>query len=125
MGSLDSKECIAKNVEFRSNEIKGAKFDLLATDQDHSYSVYWTLNVKVSDAKKSPVKYTEITIRDKGNAIVLQGKTDENGKLQTELPEYAVNGKEKNYSSPYTISVGDYEKKVELNKNMEIDCVIK
>ena len=125
MGSLDSKECIAKNVEFRSNYIKGAKFELQATDQDHSYSVSWTLTVKIADGKRSPVKNAEVTIRDKGNTIVLQAKADENGKLKTELPEYAVNGKEQNYSSPYTISVGGYEKKVELNKNMEITCVIK
>ncbi len=125
MGSLDSKDCIAKDVEFRSNDIKGAKFELQATDQDHSYSVYWTLTVKIADEKRSPVKNAEVTIRDKGNAIVLQAKTDESGKLQTELPEYAVNGKEKNYSSPYTISVNSCEKKVELDKNMEITCVIK
>jgi hypothetical protein len=55
MGSLDSKEYIAKNVEFRSNDIKGAKFELQATDQDHSYSVYWTLNVQIADAKGTPV----------------------------------------------------------------------
>jgi hypothetical protein len=50
---------------------------------------------------------------------------DENGKLQTELPEYAVNGEKKNYSSPYSISVDSYEKSVELNGNMEITCVLK
>ena len=125
MGSLDSKECIAKNVEFRSNDIKGAKFELQATDQDHSYSVYWTLIVQIADAKGTPVKNAEISIRDRGNAIVLRSKTDENGKLQTELPEYAVNGKERNYSSPYTISVDRFEKKVELSKNLEITWVIK
>ena len=111
MGSLDSKEYIAKNVEFRSNDIKGAKFELQATDQDHSYSVYWTLNVQIADAKGTPVKNAEISIRDRGNAIVLRSKTDENGKLQTELPEYAVNGKERNYSSPYTISVDVLKRK--------------
>ncbi len=125
MGSLTSEECIAKNVEFRSNDIKGAKFELEVTDQDHSYTVYWTLTVNIADENRRPVKNAGIIIRDRSNAIVLQEKTDEHGKLQTELPEYAVNGKEKNYSSPYTISVGSFEKKVELNKNTEIDCVIK
>ncbi|MEP7107568.1 MAG: hypothetical protein ABI760_06285 [Ferruginibacter sp.] len=125
MGSKESEECVAKNIEFRSNDIRGAKFDIEATDQDHSYSVYWTLNVKVIDGKRRPVKNAEVIIHDKSNAVVLQTKTDENGKLLKELPEYAVNGKEKNYSSPYTISVAGFEKKVELKKNMEITCIVK
>jgi hypothetical protein len=124
MGWQECKECFAKNIEFRSNEIRGTKFDVEATDQDHSYSVYWTLRIKITDAKGKPVKNVGITILDKSNAVVLQTKADEYGKLQTELPEYAVNGKERNFSSPYTISVSSCEKKVELNKNMEITCTV-
>ena len=125
MGWKGREDCIAKNVEFRSNDIRGAKFEVAATDQDHSYTVYWTLHVKVIDAKRDPVKNAEVNIRDKNNTVVLQTKTDENGKLQTELQEYAVDGKEKKYLSPYTISLSGCEKKVELNKNMEISCVVK
>ena len=43
MGWKEREDCIAKNVEFRSNDIRGANFDMDATEQDHSYSVYWTL----------------------------------------------------------------------------------
>ena len=125
MGSQECEGCIAKNVEFRSNDIRGSNFDVQATEQNHSYSVYWTLHVKVTDAKSNPVKNAEVTIHDKNNAVVLQTKTDEYGKLQTELPEYVVNGKEKNNSSPYTVSVAGCEKKVELNKNREITCIVK
>ncbi len=125
MGWQECEECLAKNVEFRSNDIRGAEFDVQVTDQDHSYSVYWTLNVKVTDARGKPVKNAEVTIRDKSNVVVLKTKTDENGKLQTELQEYAVDGKEKKFLSPYTVLVGGCEKKVELNKNMEITCIVK
>jgi hypothetical protein len=64
----------AKNIEFRSNDIRGAKFEVMATDQNHSYSVYWTLNVKVVDAEKKPVKNAEIIIRDNNNAVVVQSQ---------------------------------------------------
>lgn len=125
MGWEGREDCIAKNVEFRSNDIKGAKFDIQATDQDHSYSVYWTLHLKVIDAMKNLVKNADVTIRDKTNAVILQTKTDEDGRLETELPEYTVDGKEKKFSSPYIISLAGCEKKVELNKNMEIACSVK
>lgn len=125
MGWQECEECIAKNVEFRSNEIKGSKFDIEATDQDHTYSVYWTLSIKVADEKGKPGKNADITILDKNNVIVLQTKTDEYGKLQTELQEYAVTGKEKKFLSPYTVSAGGCKQKVELNKNIEITCTLK
>jgi len=125
MGWQEREDCVAKNVEFRSNDIRGADFGIEATDQDHSYSVYWTLHLKVTDAKGSPQKNAQVIILDKANVVALQTKTDENGKLQTELLEYAVDGKEKKFLSPYTISMAGCEKKVELNKNMEVTCVIK
>ncbi|MBL7762665.1 MAG: carboxypeptidase regulatory-like domain-containing protein, partial [Chitinophagaceae bacterium] len=116
----DCTECIAKNIEFRSNNIENAKFEVDASDQDHSYSVYWTLTIKVTDTNRNVVKNADITIRDKNNNVVLQTITDENGHLQTELREYEVNGKEKKFSSPYIITTGSMEKKVELNRDTEI-----
>jgi hypothetical protein len=124
IGSQGCDECVAKNIEFRSNEIKGQEFDMAVTDQDHSYTVYWTLKVNVSGAKGEPLKNTEVIIVDKNNTAVLQTKTDELGKLKIELPEYSVNNKEKKISSPYIISVGNYKKEVVLNRNKEINCVI-
>lgn len=125
MGWQEREDCIAKNVEFRSNDIRGADFGIQRTDQEHSYSVYWTLSLNVTDAKGSPVKNAEVTIRDKNNAVTVQTKTDQNGKLQTELQEYSVDGKEKKILSPYTISLAGCEKKVQMNKNMEVTCTIK
>ncbi|HEY6976489.1 MAG TPA: hypothetical protein VH396_09365 [Chitinophagaceae bacterium] len=124
MGWKEREDCIAKNVEFRSNDIEGAKFELESTDQDHSYSVYWTLNIKAVDEKGKPLQDAEVTIFDKSNTVVTQTKTDEKGKLQTELEEYSVDGKEKKFISPYTVSIGNYKKIVELNKNTEITCTV-
>ena len=124
MGWSGCDECVAKNIQFRSNDLSGEKFDLQVTDQNHSYSVYWTLQVKVTDKKGTSVKNAEVTVRDKNGSVVLQTKTDEYGKLKTELPEYSVNGKEKNYSSPYTVSTSDCEKKITLDKNTSIKCTL-
>ncbi len=124
IGWSDSDESVAKNIEFRSNDLVGQKFDVQITDQDHSYTLYWTLNVQVTDAKGTPVKNTEVTVRDKNNAVVLITKTDEYGKMKTELPEYSANGKEKKYSAPYTVSAGGCEKKAALNKNTTITCTV-
>ena len=120
IGYTGCDDCIAKNIEFRSNATEGQKFEMCVTDQDHSYSVYWTLSITISDAKGTLNKNADVTILDKNNAVAIQTKVDNNGKISLELLEYAVNGKEKNVLSPYTIIVGDFKKTVELDCNKEI-----
>jgi hypothetical protein len=117
IGSMGCDDCVAKNIAFRSNETEGQKFSLDVTDQDHSYSVYWTLTLKVNDTKGSPLKNSEVTILDKSNAVVLKTKTDDSGKVIAELPEYAVDGRNRKVSSPYTIAAGEYKREIELNAN--------
>jgi len=113
----------AKDVEFNSNEIHGAVFGLQATAQDHSYSVIWTLQLKVVDQKGQPVKNADISIFDKDQTRVLQKKTDERGKVNSELIEYAVKGKLKTYASPYTVVVGESKKEVVLNGNKSMTLI--
>jgi hypothetical protein len=125
MGSLKSDEYVAQNVEFRSNEVEGGKFEIDATDQDHSYSVYWTLKVMVKDVNNIPVKNTEVSIHDKSGSVVLQTKTDSKGELTTELRQYLVTGKERNLASPYAIDVNGVKKEVELDSNKEITFTLK
>jgi hypothetical protein len=120
IGSLGCDECVAKNIEFRSNRIENQKFAVEVTNQDHSYSVYWTLIVKVNDSKGKPVRDKEVTILDNSNAVVLKARTDDSGQIKTELPEYAVDGKRKTVSSPYTVTADRAKKKVELISNTEI-----
>jgi hypothetical protein len=120
IGSLDRDELVARNIEFRSNEVVGGKFEIDATDQDHKYSVYWTLKVKVADAKGIPVTKTDLTINDKSGSLALQTQTDDKGEILIELPEYHVNGKEKRVLSPYVIAINGSKMEVELDGNKEL-----
>jgi hypothetical protein len=120
IGSKGCDDCVAKNIVFRSNIIEGQKFALDVTDQDHSYSVFWTLTLKVRDAKGLPLKNSEVTVLDKSNGVVLRSKTDDSGNFKTELPEYAVDGKTRKDSSPYTVVVGGNKKEIILDNNKEV-----
>jgi len=125
MGWEGRDDTWAKDVEFNSNEIRGADFGVQATEQDHSYSVTWTLQLKVTDQKGVPVKSADVTIFDKNQSKVYQEKTDELGSMKFELLEYAAKGKQKTYASPYTLVVGDVKKEVLLNKNNNITLILK
>jgi hypothetical protein len=67
-----------------------------------------------------PAKNTDVLIRDKNDVVILQAKTDESGKLNTELPQYKVDGKNIKVSSPYTIIAGTLKKEIDLDNNKEI-----
>lgn len=115
MGSLEQNICIAENVEFRSNEFQGIKFGIDATQQHHSYTVSWTLDLDTKD------KDAVIEITDKNGKVVINRRTV-NRKMSIELPEYSVNGNNKVYYSPYTVKVGTKKQKiVELNRNIFVE----
>jgi uncharacterized protein YfaS (alpha-2-macroglobulin family) len=100
--------------------VRGGKFEIEATDQDHSYSVFWTLRLVVQDSKGNPVGDTDVSILDRNKKVALTAKTDALGNLQAELPEYAVEGKGRTLSSPYTIVIGKVEKEMVLESNQTI-----
>ncbi|MBE9512379.1 MAG: hypothetical protein IMY71_16015, partial [Bacteroidetes bacterium] len=125
MGWPERPDCLAKNIEFRSNDIEGMEFDVDMTDQHHSYSVYWTLNVNVVNKKGEAVKDTEIRILNKNGKEVISRKADKNGYLSMELLEYSVDSKEKTFLSPYTVIAGKKKTEVQLNKNSETTLVIR
>lgn len=120
IGSTGCDDCVSKNIEFRSNKTEGQKFQLEVTDQEHSYSVYWTLKIRIFDSKGMPAKNTDVLIRDKNDMVILHTKTDESGKLNAELPQYKVDGKNTKVSSPYTIIAGTLKKEIDLDNNKEI-----
>ncbi len=125
MGWAKRDVTIARNIQFRSNEFRGFPFDIDATDQQHSYSVYWTLNLKVLDKNSNPVKDAEVRIMDKDNKIIASKKTDATGSLSEELLEYSVDGEKKIFSAPYSLVVGKNKKQVALNKNSDVVLQIK
>ncbi len=110
----------AKNIEFSSNIIAGQEFRIDATDRNHSYKVYWRLNVRVYDSDGSPVKDKAVAIMDNKLKIVSQGKTNSEGLLSLELPEYEVADKNRKVLSPYTITCDTISKKIELTGNREV-----
>ncbi len=114
-------ECVAKDVRFRSNDVQGGTFAIDATEQDHNFSVFWTLRVTVSGPAGKPVSNETVRISDKDGKAVTETGTNENGEILIELPEYNFEGNEKHYSSPYTISVKGREQKVELDRNKTVE----
>lgn len=120
IGSLGCDDCVARNVAFRSNTIVGREFSLEVTDQDHTYSVHWTLVVKARDDKGLPLRNADVTIRDRYNSVVLKARTDETGEARAELPEYAVDGRTRKDFSPYTVTMANFEKEIKLDANTEI-----
>lgn len=125
MGFDDCGDCIAKNVEIRSNEIVNDTFGIQVEGKGHSYSVAWQLTLSVTDKKGNAVAGAEVIILDKNNTEVLRAKTTAGGTWQTDLFEYIVTEKEKATLSPYTIKIGKTVKKVSLQKDTAVSIALK
>lgn len=124
MGWAKRKDCVAKDVEFRSNNFEGLDFGIDATDQPHSYSVWWTLTVNVSDKTGKIAKGADVQIIDANGQEAIRQQANDQGVIKVELQEYSVNDKEQSLRSPYTIIVGKKKIKVGLNKNTTISLTI-
>ena len=124
MGWAERKDCVSKDIEFRSNMFEGLDFGLDATEQPHSYSVWWTLAVNVTDKKGEAAKGADIKILDESGQEIIHQQADDKGFIQVELQEYSINDKEKLSRSPYTIVVGKTKTKVILNRNTAIKFTI-
>jgi hypothetical protein len=125
MGSYEQPDYLAENIRFCSNKYSGIEFGITSTDQHHSYSVYWTLNVKVINKTGIPLEDIIVSILDNTKREVIHQKTGKEGTIQVELPEFSVDGKEKNVFCPYTIIAGKKKVETELNNNCEITLMIK
>jgi len=125
MGSLEQPDYLAYGTEFHSNILTGLEFVIAATEQKHKFSVYWTLQVNIWDKSGNPVKEAEIVISERNGKEVLRRKSDKNGSLKVELPEYFRDGYVSTYLSPYRISSGRKKIDIDLKRNSEVDFVIK
>lgn len=123
IGSMDNAEDIAQDVEFRSNKIEGGKMEIDATDQDHSYSVFWTLKVNVVNKDGIPFPGAEVQILDKDGTEAYSMTADNTGAVSEELTEYVCHDRKKTFKSPYKIVTGNSSKIIELNENKEITIV--
>ena len=125
MGSHEQPDYLATGTRFRSNEFIGLDFGVWATDQHHTYSVAWTLTVKLLDRSGKPLAGREISVTDRNGKEVLRMATDAHGKISAELTEYNVDGDAKTFLSPYTITAGRKKLQAELVKNMVVDLELK
>ncbi len=125
MGWIERTDCLAKDIEFRSNDFDGLDFGIETTNQHHSYSVYWTMTVNVKNKKDHKVSDAKVIILDKNRREVLSQRTDGSGIIQVEIPEYKVNGELITYLSPYTVVAGKKKQEVVLNANRELTITVK
>ena len=125
MGWIERPDCLAKDIEFRSNAFEGLDFSIDASPQHHSYSVYWTLAVNVIDKKGKEVKGAEVRILDKNREEVLIRKTDNAGLVQVELQEYRVDGEEISSLLPYTVTINRKKEEVFLNADQVLTMKVR
>jgi len=125
MGWAESRDCIASDIKFSSNEFEGLDFSIDATNQHHTYSVFWTMTIHVIDKKGKGVTGYDVLILDKNKEEVMSQKTNSRGSIQVELPEYSVAGSTITYLSPYTVTVDKKKEEVSLNANQEITINVK
>jgi len=125
IGWSGRESCVAQGIEFRSNVFEGTGFGADATDQPHSYSVYWTLTVKVTDGAANPVAGAQVVIEDRRGKEAARGSTGGDGAFTVELPEYTVDGNVREMHSPYTARVERKKKKVKLDRSLELGISLK
>ena len=118
IGWQKNDNIVARDIEFRSNQMEDCTFDVEASDAKNSYAVYWTLAIKVSDRNGNPLINSVVDIRDKNNELVFSGTTDAQGSLKTELPQYTLQNSEKIVYSPYSIQTRDTQVQVALDRNV-------
>jgi hypothetical protein len=125
MGWNGWEGCVAENISFESNNIEGDIFAIDATDQAHSYSVYWNLTIKIIDKSGNFVDNAVVKIMENNGREVLNTKTSANGTIQVQLPEYSFTSPDTKYSSPYKVIVGKKSLEVKLDKDLEIKILNK
>jgi len=124
MGSYEQPDFLAYGTKFRSNELSGLSFKINATDQDHHYTVYWTLLITLHDKTGRALPGNEIKVMNRNGKEVVKKQTNKEGFIQIELPEYGAEGAAKDYSAPYKILVGRKKVKTELTMNTTVDIIL-
>jgi hypothetical protein len=120
MGWMEWQGCVAENIRFESNDISGNPFEVDATDQPHTYSVSYTLTIHVTDKSGKAMAGALVRILDKNKNEVEALRSEKDGSIRVQLPEYSFSSPLRNFSSPYTLVSGKMKMAVNLDKNLEI-----
>jgi hypothetical protein len=121
------------DIEFRSTTCVNCGFGIKWVEpapdwKQNTYSVWWTLGVKVVDEQGRAVAGRKVTIADRNGKEAFSGTTGDDGVVRAELLEYSAVATRpegelkiaKDESSPYTVSAGGATKTVDLTGNMDI-----
>lgn len=125
MGWNSNENSVAQDIEFLSNNFEQLEFGVDKTEQNHSYSVSWTLTIKVLNEDNQVVPNSLVFIKDVNGKNVMEGKTDSLGQFQTILKEYDYRNKTIHSLCPYTVCVKEVQQKVSLDSNLEIIVKLK
>jgi len=120
MGFAGRENVTVKDVSFRSNEFIGTELVMDITDEDHEFSVMWTLSTTVLDTNGQAIGGRTVEITDVKGTLTFTGTTGDNGNVIVELPEYTYENGMRDTYSPYTVRTSGEEREVELTKNTEI-----
>jgi hypothetical protein len=123
MGWDGYDRCVASDVQFRSNIVEGAGFEIDATGQGHTYDVYWKLEIHVTDKNGKALAGKEVRILDKNGEETVKQLTGLEGTIVHDLLEYSYISPDKVFHSPYTVMVGKKKQKVELAGDSVITIV--
>ena len=125
MGWDGYHRCVATDIQFRSNIVEGAGFEIDATGQDHTYEVYWNLEVHATDKNGKALAGKEVRILDKNGEEIFKQLTGQEGTIIQDLPEYSYISPDKVFNTPYTVIIGKKKQKVELTSDSMIAIVTK
>jgi len=111
----------AQDIRFYSNTYQGWSDIFQYHSNSISYSVGWTLTVKVRQKAGGAAAGAEVVISEQGGREVFRKRADEKGVVVARLAEYKVTGRgNRTDCSAYTVKAGAAEKSVKLTRDLEV-----
>ena len=123
MGWDGYHRCVARDIHFCSNTVEGGDFTIDATGQDHSYTVSWKLEIRVTDKKGNALEGRQVRVLAKNGEEVYKGPATDGKLILEELPEYSFSSGDINFSNPYTVILGKTKQKVELSRDSVVTII--
>jgi len=120
IGWESCKSCYATEVVFSSNEMVGMSREWDVTDQQHSFKVYYTLTVELTDPYGRPLSGEPVTVLNADQQQVAEGKSNQEGKWSVALMDYFVQNGAMSEGNSYKIISGSASAKISAGANQNI-----